>query len=111
MNSINPESENVKMLCKNLQDKYSTPVIPVNCLTMNEADIKGILTQILFAFPIKEINIEMPKWITCLEKSNWLKSDIFSAIKTAAEGIELVREVKWCSDTIGECNHVKESKP
>ncbi len=110
MNSINPESENVKMLCKNLQDKYSTPVIPVNCLTMNEADIKGILTQILFAFPIKEINIEMPKWITCLEKSNWLKSDIFSAIKTAAEGIELVREVKWCSDTIGECNHVKESK-
>ena len=110
MNSMYPESEQSKALCKKLQEKYSTPVIPVNCLSLDESDIRGILTQILFAFPIKEINIEMPKWITYLEKTNWLKKDMFSAIKIAAEGIELVREVKWCSDTINECKHVNESK-
>lgn len=109
-NSMYPENENVRAAAKKLQDKYSTPVIPVNCLTLDEEDIIGILTQILFAFPIKEINIEMPKWITCLDKDNWLKKDIFAAIKSAAEGIELVREVKWCSDTIGECKHVVDSK-
>lgn len=110
LNSMYPESEAVKNLAKHLQEKYSTPVIPVNCLTLNESDIKGIMTQMLFAFPIKEINIQMPKWITYLDKDNWLKNDMFSAIKNAAEGIELVREVKWCSDTIGECKHVTTSE-
>ena len=110
MNSTYPESEEVKTMCKDLQEKYSTPVIPVNCLTLDEADIRGILTQILFAFPVKEINIEMPKWITCLEKGHWLKNEIFNAIKAAAEDIEHVREVKWCSDTISECEHVTDSR-
>ncbi len=110
MNTTNPESESVKTMCKTLQDKYSTPVIPVNCLSLDEADIRAILTQILFAFPVQEINIEMPKWITCLEKGHWLKNEIFSSIKTAAEDIEHVREVKWCSDMIGECEHITESK-
>ncbi len=110
LNSMYPENEQVKSMAKNLQDKYSTPVVPVNCLTLDEEDIRGILTQILFAFPIKEINIEMPKWITYLDKQNWLKKDMFSAIKKAAEGVLLVREIKWCSDTINECMHVNDSK-
>ena len=69
----------------------------------------GILTQILFAFPIKEINIKCQNGLPALIKITGLK-DIFAAIKSAAEGIELVREVKWCSDTIGECKHVVDSK-
>ena len=110
MNSTEPDSDQTKSMCKRLQERYSTPVIPVNCLALDETDIRGILTQILFAFPIKEINIEMPKWIACLEKGHWLKQDVFSAIKSAAEGIQHVREVKWCSDTINECDYVTESK-
>lgn len=110
MNSMHPEREEVINLSRHLQEKYSTPVIPVNCLTLNESDIKGIITQLLFAFPIKEINIKMPKWITYLAKDNWLKNDMFCAIKNAAQGIELVREVKWCADTISECKHVNNSE-
>lgn len=110
LNSMYPDSANVKDMAKALQDKYSTPVIPVNCLTLDESNIRGILTQVLFAFPIKEINIEMPKWITYLDKDNWLKKDMFTAIKAAAGDVSLVREVKWCSDTIAECKHVTDSR-
>ena len=88
MNTTNPESDNTKSLCKRLQERYSTPVIPVDCLSLDESDIRGILTQVLFAFPIKEINIEMPRWITCLEKGHWLKNEVFTAIKAAANGIQ-----------------------
>ncbi len=110
LNSMYPESDEVKAQAKTLQEKYSTPVIAVNCLSLSEEDIKVILTQILFAFPIKEVNIKMPKWITCLDKDNWLKNDIFSCIKSAAQGVELVRETKWCSDAIAENKHVNETK-
>lgn len=108
MNSTDPKSQRVINMCKDLQEKYSTPVIPVDCMTLDEEDIKSILTQILFAFPIKEINVIMPKWITCLEKGHWLKSEIFDSIKASAKSIEHVREVKWCTDTITECQYVEE---
>lgn len=108
MNSTDPKSERVINMCKDLQEKYSTPVIPVDCITLDENDIKSILTQILFAFPIKEINVCMPKWITCLDKEHWLKKDIFDSIKAAAKSIEHVREVRWCSDTIAECKYVEQ---
>lgn len=110
MNSTDPHSEYVQNLCRQLQERYVTPVIAVDCLSLDEEDIKSILTQILFAFPIKEINIQMPKWITCLDKGHWLKDDIFDSIKAASKSISHVREVKWCSDTISECKYVSDSK-
>ncbi len=109
MNSVNPQSPDVVELCQNLQDKYSTPVIPVDCLSLNDDDIKGILTQMLFAFPIKEINVKIPSWINCLEKNHPLKKDIFSSIKSAAKDICHIREMKWCCDVIAENENIRES--
>lgn len=106
MNCIEPESKSIREMCVRLQEKYETPVIPVNCLDMNEGDIKDILTQVLFAFPIKEINISMPKWITNLKKGHWLKDEVFSAIRTASMGINHVREVKGVAEEILECSNI-----
>lgn len=110
MNCVEPTSKQAKDMCANLQKKYETPVIPVNCLDLDETDIKDILTQVLFAFPIKEINISMPKWITGLKKGHWLKEEVFSAIRTAAFGINHVREIKGVADEISECKDVVDTK-
>ncbi|HOV42088.1 MAG TPA: stage IV sporulation protein A, partial [Oscillospiraceae bacterium] len=103
MNCVEPDTKQVKELCQSLQEKYQTPVIPVNCLDLDENDIKDIITQVLFAFPVKEINVIMPKWITNLKKGHWLKEEIFSSIKTAAMGVNHVREVKGVAEEICEC--------
>ncbi len=110
MNCINPETESAKALCNELSEKYSATVIPVNCLDLNEHDIKGIITQILFAFPIKEINIRMEKWITGLEKGHWLKNEVFSAVRAAAEDVRIVREVKNAAQLVGECQYITDSR-
>lgn len=41
---------------------------------MEENEIKRVLAQVLFEFPIKEINIDMPKWVVNLDKEHWLKN-------------------------------------
>ena len=106
MNCVEPNSKQAKEMCVALQEKYETPVIPVNCLDLNEDDITDVLTQVLFAFPIKEINISMPKWITSLKKGHWLKDEVFTSIRTAANGINHVREIKGVADEINECKDV-----
>lgn len=100
LNCLNPESEDSQKLCNELKEKYKTTVMAVNCLDLNESDIKEIISQILFEFPIKEININMPKWINTLDKTHWLKENIFTSIKEATKNIEHIREVKGSIDFI-----------
>ena len=110
MNSTDPYSNATKELCTNLQDEYQTPVIPVNCLELDEDTIKDIMTQILFAFPVKEINISMPKWITNLKKGHWLKENIFDSIRTSANGVNLIREIKNVADDMCKCENVNDAR-
>lgn len=110
MNCLNPEAEESVLLCEELSEQYGATVISVNCLELSEKDIKYIMTQILFAFPIKEINIRMEKWITGLAKGHWLKDEIFSKVRESAQDIKLVREVKQAAEKIRECQYITDSK-
>lgn len=109
MNCQSPDSDDSVNLCSELSEKYGAAVIPVNCLDMNESDIKQIMMQILFAFPIKEINIKMEKWITGLAKGHWLKDEVFSAVRESASDVKLVKEAKRAADRIGDCQYVENS--
>ncbi len=106
MNCVEPRNSEVIKNCKLLEEKYNTAVIPVNCLELDEDDIKNIITRILYEFPVKEINIETDRWITGLEKGHWLKESVFSAIRKAGEKITCVRDTKGMAEEISLCNEV-----
>ena len=110
MNSVNPNSHEVRELCEILTEKYDTKVIPVNCLELNEQDIKMIIQEILFSFPIKEINIKTARWINSLEKGHWLKTDIMNCIRNSAKDIKLVREAQLAAKAISDCPHILRSE-
>ncbi len=106
MNTVNPASAEAKRLCTELTEKYDCKVMPVNCLDLDDEDIKDIIREILFSFPIKEINIRTSRWINTLEKGHWLKSEILTCIRSAAKDIKLVREAELAAKAMSECPHV-----
>ncbi|MCM1578187.1 MAG: stage IV sporulation protein A [Ruminococcus sp.] len=106
LNCTDPKSGKSETLRSEMEEKYSTPVIAVNCLELKEEDIDNILKQVLFSFPVKEINIAMPKWITALGKDHWLKSEIYSAIKQAAENVKTVRDAGSIAKNVRSCEHI-----
>lgn len=109
LNCLYPDSADSKKLAAELSEKYNTPVIPVNCVDLDEEDINDILKQVLYAFPIKEINIYMPKWVTGLVKGHWLKKDVFDCIRAAAENVKYVRDVNGVTDTISKCDYINKT--
>lgn len=106
LNCQNPNSEQSKALAAELTEKYQKPVIPLNCLEVTERDIKDLLAEVLLQFPVKEINIKIPKWLTALEKGHWLKTEIFSALKKSATGITNIGEVKGVSCKLSENEYI-----
>ncbi|MDR2073827.1 MAG: stage IV sporulation protein A [Oscillospiraceae bacterium] len=94
LNSIDPYSEQSTELAAQMSEKYGIPVIPINCMDLTENEIKSILSQVLYEFPIREIKIDMPKWLLSLEKEHWLKSEIYSGIKNSSQQASKIREAK-----------------
>ncbi len=110
LNCIYPKSDSAAVLAKELSEKYGVPVIPVNCLELDEADISDILARLLFEFPVKQITVQLPAWVCSLEKSHPLKSNVYQLVQKTAEPISHIREVKLLqqafeqSDQMEGCN-------
>lgn len=106
LNCVEPESQSARLLCGELEERYCTPVIAVNCLELSGEDIDNILRQVLFSFPVKEINISMPKWVTGLAKGHWLRNEIFGAVRAAAENVRSVRDAREIAEKLRECEDI-----
>ncbi len=107
LNCGDPKSAESRALAEELCGKYGTDVIPVNCVDLDEDGIREILGAVLLKFPVREVKIRMPRWITALDKDHWLKKDVFGCIKAAAADIVGINDVKTAADAISDCEFVK----
>lgn len=93
LNCMYPDTPDALQSSKMLSEKYGVPVVPVNCLELEEDDIKQILSRILFEFPVKEIGISFPRWINTLPVEHWLRASLIKAIGDYSENIRHIRDI------------------
>ncbi len=110
LNSMYPQSSETTQLAHEIGTKHNVPVVAVNCVELDEIEIKRILAQILFEFPVKEIKIDMPRWITSLEKEHWLKGSVYSVISSSASKIKKIREIQNIIDSTKSCEHIQNAE-
>lgn len=110
LNCLNPESEQSVALSQQLSVKYKVPVMAVNCLDLTETQIKEIITQILFEFPVKEIGIDLPLWLVNLPKDHWLRVATYQSVTSAIQNINYVRDISTMTDTLCECEYITDAK-
>ncbi len=106
LNCTNPENAESQELSAQLSAKYGVPVMAVSCLDLTETQIKEIITQILFEFPVKEIGVDLPQWLVSLKNDHWLKSSVYKSIIKAIEDVSYVRDVGSMTDELCNCEHI-----
>ena len=110
LNTMYPDTQETAQLAKEIGSKYNVPVAAVSCAELTEEQIKRILAQVLFEFPIKEIKVNMPKWVTSLEKGHWLKNSLYSAVSEPAKAISKIREVQLTVSAAAECENIERAE-
>lgn len=106
LNSVNPSSDDAVNLASGLEVKYGVPVYPVNCLELSEAEIRRILEKVLFEFPVREIGVELPKWLTGLDKNHPIRREVFDTIRNAAGKATKISKVSSMTNDIAGCEYV-----
>ena len=100
LNSTNPTTPEVKVMAEDLQKKYGTPVLPVNCAEMELSDINSIMQTVLFEFPVSEISFYLPKWVDSLPFDHWLKKEVYSALTESVSDAEKISDVYSAIESI-----------
>lgn len=93
LNSEHPEREETRQLAEEMEEKYHTSVLPVNCMHLGKEDITYILEQILASFPIKMICFSLPKWIELLPASDVVKAGVLKSIREYLKNMTSVKDV------------------
>jgi len=108
LNTTKPYAENTLELGRSLEEIYGVPVVPVDCMEMNISDISQVLEELLYEFPVAEVNIELPKWVEELDLSHPLRAEFEEVIQKAIRDIKKIRDIDNALDILGDCEHAKD---
>jgi stage IV sporulation protein A len=85
-----------------LEEKYDVPVVPVDCMKLESDDVYAILQEVLYEFPVKEVNVMLPEWVEKLPKAHWLHEKFTSAVNSAVCDIKRLRDIDSAISALAE---------
>lgn len=106
VNSVHPQARETLELVDELQAKYQVPVLPVDCLQMEESEINLIVQEILKMFPVQEIQVNFADWIEELPADHWLRSEYEEAVFNVLAEVEKVKDVDGVLALLEETEHM-----
>ena len=109
LNSTEPKSSATRRLAASMEEAYGVPVCPVDCTTVTEEEIKTVLERVLFEFPVREIGVDLPRWMMSLSPSHTVRRAVLSHIKTACACGEKIKDVAQMAQALFDCDYVADS--
>ena len=93
VNTTKPYSEEAKKVANEIREKYNVTAIPMNIEQLRQDDIITILQNVLYEFPLTEIEFYMPKWVELLSYDHPMKKGIIEQIKALSDDMQYIRDV------------------
>ena len=106
LNSAQPFSRETVELAQELEAKYNVPVLPINVLQLSAEDISRVMEEALYEFPVKEVSINLPKWIEELEPSHWLRYRFEESVREALQDVRRLRDIDQAMEKLSQVDVV-----
>ena len=110
LNAVEPLSPDTLRMAAEMETKYGAPVCPINCLDMDEDQIRRVLEKVLFEFPVREIGVELPRWLTGVDRTHPIRKAIFDAVRDAAAEVHKISQVTTMASAMLGCEHIDNAR-
>ena len=87
INSRDPGGDAAANVRSYLKTQFGIDATIVDCQALTGGDIADLLTDLLYAFPMSELQVHLPRWMDALERSHPVKSALYDALLQGAEQI------------------------
>lgn len=92
VNSQKPYAQTAKEMTDRIKEKYGVTAMAINCEQLREEDVHRIMEQVLFEFPISEVEFYIPKWVEMLSREHKIKADLLLHIKNMMKGFSMIKD-------------------
>lgn len=106
LNSTRPYDRETLNLAEELSDKYGVSVVPSDVALMSVDQMLGVLEEILYEFPVHEVNIKLPRWVDELDAEFWLREDLEDSIREVLNGIKKVRDIDRAIEKLSDIENI-----
>lgn len=110
MNTADPQSRKAREVKSDLEERYGVTVHPMNCLQMNEQEAIDLLHEVLYEFPVREISIKLPDWVSELDPNHPLPRTYRDAVREAVEPVRTVRDVEEVVEQLSRVDEVEAAR-
>lgn len=93
INSTMPNGPEARALREELSQKYDIPAMTVSAANMDEDDMLSVMREVLYEFPVHEVNVNLPSWVMVLEEKHWLRTSFENSVRETVKDIRRLRDV------------------
>lgn len=92
LNCADPKSGSAQQLKAELEQKYASPVVAVNCEKASLDELSALLRAVLFEFPVTGVDVKIPDWLRVMPADSSAISELLERLRRTCENIEVMRE-------------------
>ena len=86
INSARPDSSEAEKVKSHIREKYHLEPVVADCQSLDEEEIRQLLHQLLYTFPMRRLLVHFPRWLDALEENHPLKTSLYqSLLETASQ--------------------------
>ena len=111
LNAREPASPDTQRLRDALVTQHGVPVHALDVLGMQLEDVNELLESLLFEFPLREIRVQAPSWLTSLADDHWLGQSVMASVNQAVEGMHRVQDHEKLKQALAENEYSEEVAP
>ena len=94
INSRTPGADSARFVKEELKARFGVDAAIADCQALTAGDISDLLQQILYAFPMRELQVYLPRWIDALEQEHPVKAALYEALLTRAQQISALGQAE-----------------
>lgn len=87
INSREPSGQKAKDVQDAIGREFGIDAVIADCQSLDETQIKALLGGILYAFPMQELQVHLPRWMDALEADHPVKAALYAALLEKAGNI------------------------
>ena len=93
LNSADPRGSRAASIAAEIGEKFGVSCLPVNCLALEEQELRSLLQGLLYEFPLQELDVFLPPWVDALPGEHPIKNDLYQSIAAGTAGLHCIRQL------------------
>lgn len=106
VNSTSPHSPEAEAVKQEIADRFGIQPVTADCQALSNEDICRLLKNLLYAFPMSQLQVHLPRWMDALEPDHPIKGALYEALITRAQQISALAQAKTILSRLKELEQV-----